>query len=86
MEKKSNEAYGVVSKGNGEAFLMREKHMSLSVGGGQAGQGYPCVLAAIEGNGSRPSHKGIGINDGKVMYTLNGTEVHGVICSNGQKD
>ena len=38
------------------------------------------VLAAIEGNGSRPSHKGSGINDGKKMYTLNSTEVHGVVC------
>lgn len=38
-------AYGIVSKGNGEAFLTREKHMSLTSGGGQAGQGYPCVLA-----------------------------------------
>lgn len=35
---------GVVSKGNGECFLTKEKHMSLSVGGGQAGQGYPCVM------------------------------------------
>ena len=39
----------------------------------------PKVLAAIEGNGSRPSHRGGGINDGKKMYTLNTTEVHGVI-------
>lgn len=37
------------------------------------------VLAAFEGNGTRPSHMGIGINDGKVMYTLNSTEVHGVV-------
>ena len=36
--------YGVVSKGNGEAFLMEEKHMSLSCGGGQAGQGYPAIV------------------------------------------
>ena len=35
---------GVVSKGNGEAFLTGDKHTSLSIGGGQAGQGYPCVL------------------------------------------
>lgn len=35
--------YGVVSKGNGDAFLSPERHMSLSVGGGQAGQGYPAV-------------------------------------------
>lgn len=39
----------------------------------------PIVLAAIEGNGSRPSHRGGGINDGKVMYTLNSVEVHGVV-------
>ena len=39
------------------------------------------VIAAIEGNGSRPSHRGGGINDGKVMYTLNSVEVHGVVCS-----
>ena len=37
-------AYGVVSKGNGECFLTAERHMSLSIGGGQAGQRYPCVM------------------------------------------
>ena len=41
-------AYGVVSKGNGEAFLTEERHMSISLGGGQAGQGYPCVLITDE--------------------------------------
>jgi len=39
-----DKAYGVVSKGNGDAFLSDERHMSLGCGGGQAGQGYPCVL------------------------------------------
>lgn len=38
------EASGLVSKGNGEAFLTPEKHMSLGCGGGQAGQGYPAVV------------------------------------------
>lgn len=38
------------------------------------------VLAVIEGNGNRPSHNGPGINeDGSKMYTLNTTEVHGVV-------
>lgn len=37
-------AAGVVSKGNGDCFLMNETHPSLTTGGGQAGQGYPCVL------------------------------------------
>lgn len=40
----NSKAYGVVSKGNGECWLMKEKHTALSIGGGQAGQGYPCVL------------------------------------------
>ena len=35
---------GIVSKGNGECFLTPERHTSLSGGGGQAGQGYPCIL------------------------------------------
>ena len=40
----------------------------------------PCaVVAAFEGNGARPSHLGVGINDGQIMYTLNSTEVHGVV-------
>jgi DNA (cytosine-5)-methyltransferase 1 len=46
-------AYGVVSKGNGEAFLMDEKHMALGCGGGQAGQGYPAVLSFEPGAASR---------------------------------
>ncbi len=37
---------GVVSKGNGDCFLTPERHTSLSGGGGQAGQGYPCILTA----------------------------------------
>lgn len=36
--------FGLISKGNGDVILSREKHMTLSVGGGQAGQGYPAVL------------------------------------------
>ena len=39
----------------------------------------PIVLAVFEGNGCRPSHQGFGLStDGKTMYTLNSTEVHGV--------
>lgn len=33
---------------------------------------------AIEGNGSRPSHRGDGYKESDVMYTLNTTEVHAV--------
>ena len=37
-------AYGLISKGNGETILTKEKHMSLVCGGGEAGQGYPAVM------------------------------------------
>lgn len=35
-------------------------------------------IAVIEGNGSRPSHKGDGFKESDVMYTLNRVEQHGV--------
>lgn len=34
---------GLVSKGNGEAWEIPERHMALTSGGGQAGQGYAAV-------------------------------------------
>ena len=35
-------------------------------------------IAVIEGNGTRPSHKGDGYKESDVMYTLNATEQHAV--------
>jgi len=40
-------AYGVTSKGNGDSFISEERHTALSTGGGQPGQGYPCVMQPI---------------------------------------
>ena len=37
-------SYGVTSKGNGDAFISEERHTALSTGGGEAGQGYPCIM------------------------------------------
>ena len=37
-----------------------------------------CDVFSIEGNGQRPSHRGAGINNNGVQYTLNTTEVHAV--------
>lgn len=150
-------SYGVVSKGNGDAFISEERHTALSTGGGEAGQGYPCAMqptaflqnqrdelidirdvagclssepgthhqtfvahqeepivlesnqnhatitdsgvsptlsasmglgggyvpmitdtVAIEGNGSRESHKGNGYAETDQMYTLNTVEQHSV--------
>ena len=36
-------AYSVCSKGNGDTFIS-DKAYTMTTGGGQAGQGYPCVL------------------------------------------
>lgn len=44
LENGSVLAAGVVTKGNGDCFLTPEVHTALTGGGGQAGQGYPCVL------------------------------------------
>ena len=46
MKQQTFVAAGVVTKGNGDCFLTPDKHTSLTSGGGQAGQGYPCVLTA----------------------------------------
>lgn len=35
-------------------------------------------IAVIEGNGTRPSHKGDGYKESDIMYTLNDTEQHAV--------
>lgn len=40
------------------------------------------IAFSIEGNGIRPSHRGIGIREG-AMYTLNTTEVHAVCYAIG---
>ena len=37
-------SFGVTTKGNGDAFIAEERHTSLTSGGGQAGQGYPCAM------------------------------------------
>ena len=40
-------SYGVTTKGNGDAFISEERHTALTAGGGQAGQGYPCVMEPV---------------------------------------
>ena len=39
------------------------------------------AVVAIEGNGSRPSHRGDGFKEGDTMYTLNSVEQHAVAYS-----
>lgn len=59
--------------------------LDLNGGNPSCNQGGIIVLEAIEGNGGRPSHMGLGISDGRMMYTLNATEVHGVIYEKNTK-
>lgn len=37
---------------------------------------------ALEGNGARPSHQGVGWSDKGVMFTLNAVEQHSVLDLN----
>ena len=66
-------AAGVVTKGNGDAFLSAERHTSLTNGGGQAGQGYPCVMTAGFCAGAGPSAGGIGYTE-EISPTLKAAE------------
>ncbi len=43
-EKPQTVTYGVTTKGNGDAFIAKERHSTLSTGGGMPGQSYPCVM------------------------------------------
>jgi hypothetical protein len=81
-------ATGVVSKGNGECFLTKEKHTALSAGGGQAGQGYPCVMTAGFCAGAAPTAGGIGYQE-EISPTLKAAEsgtnmVPSILCLNDQ--
>lgn len=65
----------------GGAEIMYDKCPTVTASAGMSGNNQPVIcLATFEGNGSRPSHHGSGMQVGGVqMYTLNSTEVHGVI-------
>ena len=80
-------AAGVVTKGNGDAFLSAERHTTLSMGGGQAGQGYPCVMTAGFCAGAGPSAGGIGYKE-ELAPTLKGSAggnmMPTVLCLNDQ--
>ena len=60
----------------GESIVMPARHphavYGQNPGCNQGG------IAVIEGNGTRPSHKGDGYKESDVMYTLNATEQHAV--------
>lgn len=74
-------ASGVVTKGNGDCFLTPDVHTSLTGGGGQAGQGYPCVLTAgFCGNASAEA-RGIGYQAERSPTLKTGT-APSILCLN----
>ena len=74
---------GVVTKGNGDCFLTPDVHTSLIGGGGQAGQGYPCVLTAgFCGNASAEAG-GIGYQSERSPTLKTGT-APSILCLNDQ--
>ena len=76
-------AAGVVSKGDGNCFLTPETHTSLTGGGGQAGQGSPCVLTAgFCGNASAEA-RGIGYQ-AECSPTIKTGTAPSVLCLNDQ--
>ncbi|WP_242869871.1 DNA cytosine methyltransferase [Desulfitobacterium hafniense] len=76
-------AAGVVSKGDGDCFLMPEVHTAITGGGGQAGQGYPCVLTAgFCGNASAEA-RGIGYQ-AECSPTIKTGTAPSVLCLNDQ--
>ena len=76
-------ASGVVTKGNGDCFLTPDVHTSLTGGGGQAGQGYPCVLTAgFCGNASAEAG-GIGYQS-ECSPTLKTGTAPSILCLNDQ--
>ena len=76
--------------GNIEPGKPKGKETAGDVGEGSVGAGKPVIsvdqgdmavvqpTVCLEGNGSRPSHKGDGYIESDTMYTLNTTERHGV--------
>lgn len=78
-------AFGVCAKNSNSmksdnpnsGFYEAETARTLDANGGNptCNQG---GIAVLEGNGSRPSHKGDGYKESDIMYTLNATEQHAV--------
>lgn len=88
MKQQTFIAEGIVTKGNGDCFLTPEWHTALTAGGGQAGQGYPCVLAAGFSAGQGSKAGGIGYQE-ECAPTLKAADsgtnmVPSVLCLNDQ--
>ena len=81
-------AYGICSMGSHSmmsdnphsGFYEADTSRCLDANGGNPSCNQGSIVI-IEGNGSRPSHRGDGYKESEIMYTLNATEQHGVCCA-----
>ena len=73
----SKASHSMMSDNPNSGFYKADTSRTLDGNGGNpsCNQG---GIAVVEGNGSRPSHKGDGYKESDVMYTLNATEQHAV--------
>ena len=76
-------ASGVVTKGNWDCFLMPDIHPSLTGGGGQAGQGYPCVLTTGFCGSTGEDARGIGYQ-AECSLALKTGAAPSALCLNDQ--
>ena len=70
-----------VDMGGSKSNYMISEETSPTPTRGHHGEPAVCVksgVVPVEGNGTRPSHKGAGFSEGESMYTLNATEHHAV--------
>lgn len=79
---------GITAKGNGDCFLSKERHTSLSGGGGMPGQGYPAIFTAGFSAGQGSAAGGIGFQT-ECSPTLKASEsgsnmVPSILCLNDQ--
>ena len=78
-------SYGVVSKGNGEAWITEERATTVSTGGGLPGQGYPCAMVDADpaAYGFKPRNgsgaRSIGYEEEKAP-TINTDENYAVLA------
>ena len=84
MKQQTFIASGVVSKGNGECFLTEDVHTALSAGGGQAGQGYPCVMTAGFCAEASADARGVGYQEECAPTLKRHDKGPSILCLNDQ--
>lgn len=73
----SKTSHGMLGDNPDVGFYEAETSRCLDQGSGSPTRSQGGIVV-VEGNGSRPSHKGDGYKESETMYTLNATEQHAV--------